>query len=352
MLRASLLAACALLGCRNPTVPRAEATAPLAGPAGSALATDASRDPRFDAELSGSPYPYPVSFFELESQRQKLRMAYLDVRPREPNGKTVLLLHGKNFGAFYWKTTIELLTSRGYRVVAPDQIGFGKSSKPQAYQFGFQALAENTRALLGSLGVARAHVVGHSMGGMLAVRYALTFPATVEQLVLVAPIGLEDWKRSGAKPRSVDEWYAAELKTTPDSIREYQKKAYYGGDWRPEYEQLIQLAAGSTQHVDYPKVAWCSALLYDMIWSQPVVYELPDLKAPTLLVIGLRDRTALGAAWSPPEIAAKLGDYGALGKRAHSAIPGSRLVELPGVGHLPQVESFSAYSAALTDFLR
>jgi pimeloyl-ACP methyl ester carboxylesterase len=353
MLRAPLLvlAACAFLGCRTPTLPRAETSSRPAAPAGSAAPTDAGNDPRFDAELSGSTYPYPVAFFELDSQRQKLRMAYLDVHPREPNGKTVLLLHGKNFGASYWRATIELLTSRGFRVVAPDQVGFGKSSKPQAYQFSFQALAENTRALLRSLGVERTHVVGHSMGGMLAARYALTFPDSVERLVLVAPIGLEDWKRSGAKPRSVDEWYAAELKATPDSIREYQKKAYYGGEWRPEYEQLIQLAAGSTRHVDYPKVAWCSALLYDMIWSQPIVYELPDLKAQTLLVIGLRDRTALGAAWSPPEVAAKLGDYGALGKRAQAAIPGSRLVELPGVGHLPQVESFSAYAAALTDFL-
>jgi pimeloyl-ACP methyl ester carboxylesterase len=99
-------------------------------------------------------------------------------------------------------------------------------------------------------------------------------------------------------------------------------------------------------------VAWCSALLYDMIWNQPVVYELGDLKAPTLLVIGLRDSTALGAAWSRPEVADKLGDYSKLGKRAHAAIPGSRLVELSAVGHLPQVEAFGDYSEALLTFLR
>lgn len=279
-------------------------------------------------------------------------MAYVDVRPREPNGQTVLLLHGKNFSAAHWRPTIELLTERGYRVVAPDQVGFGKSSKPQGYQFSFQALAENTRALLRSLGVERTSVVGHSMGGMLAARYALLYPANVHRLALVAPIGLEDWKRSGARPRSVDEWYQAELKATPQSIREYQKKAYYAGDWKPEYEDLIQLAAGSTQHADYPKVAWCSALVYDMIWNQPVLYELPDLKVPTLLLVGLRDRTALGAAWSAPDVAAQLGDYTELGKRAHAAIPGSRLVELPGVGHLPQVEAFPAYSSALLEHLR
>lgn len=278
-------------------------------------------------------------------------MAYLDVRPRTANGQTVVLLHGKNFSAAYWQPTIDLLSARGYRVIAPDQVGFGKSSKPSGYRFTFQALAQNTRALLSSLGIESSVVVGHSMGGMLAVRYALLYPTSVARLALVAPIGLEDWKRSGARPRSVDEWYEAELKATPDSIREYQKKAYYGGEWKPEYEALIRLAAGSTQHADYPKVAWCSALLYDMIWNEPVLYELPDLKVPTLLIIGLRDRTALGAAWSAPEVAAKLGDYTQLGKRTQAAIPGSRLVELPNVGHLPQVEAFAAYSDALSSFL-
>lgn len=339
-----LLSSCHSVAPLTKVPPAASAQAP-------AEVVSAEADPRFDAELSGSSYPFPVARLELKSQRQTLRMAYMDVKPSQANGKVVVLLHGKNFAAAYWRTTIDFLTARGYRVIAPDQIGFGKSSKPVAYQFSFQALAENTRALLDSLGVSRVSVVGHSMGGMLASRFSLMYPERVEKLVLVAPLGLEDWKRAGVKPRSVDEWYRAELKQTPESIREYQKKAYYAGEWKPEYEQLIQLAAGSTRHADYPKVAWCSALLYDMIWNQPVVDELPRLAVPTLLMIGLRDRTAVGAAWSAPELAQKLGDYTQLGKRAQAAIPGSRLLELPGVGHLPQVEAFDAYSRALSDFL-
>ncbi|HEY6077659.1 MAG TPA: alpha/beta hydrolase [Polyangiaceae bacterium] len=346
----TLLLAVGLLTACQAAPPRTEPPGAVRS-AASTLPPASSADARFDAELSGSSYPFPVKHFELTSQRQKLRMAYMDVQPSEANGKTVLLLHGKNFSAAYWQRTIELLSAKGMRVIAPDQIGFGKSSKPEAYQFSFQALAENTRALLAALGVERVSVVGHSMGGMLATRFALLYPAQVERLALVAPIGLEDWRRSGAKPRSVDEWYAAELKATPDSIREYQKQAYYAGQWKPEYEQLIQLAAGSTEHPDYPKVAWASARLSDMIWNEPILYELSELRPPTLLLIGLRDRTALGAAWSPPEIASKLGDYTQLGKRAHAAIPGSRLIELAGVGHLPQVEAFDAYARALTEFL-
>lgn len=354
MRRFAVLVVIFLAGCQRPgAAPEQSTNRPVNAAAASASVPNAKADARFDAELSASKYPYPVAHFEVTSQRQKLRLAYMDVRPSgTANAKTVLLLHGKNFTAAHWQKTIEVLAGQGYRVIAPDQVGFGKSSKPASYQFSFQALAENTRALLASLGVERVGVVGHSMGGMLAVRFALMYPSQVEKLALVAPLGLEDWKRAGVPPRAVDDWYAAELKATPDSIREYQKKSYYGGQWKPEYDELIQLAAGSTQHPDYPKVAWCSALLYDMIWNQPVVYELPDLKAPTLLVIGLRDRTAVGSAWASPEVAAKLGDYTQLGKRAHTAIPGSRLIELPGVGHLPQVEAFDAYSRAISDFLR
>jgi len=360
------VSACSTAPYRSPSSPSSPAAAsnPNAAPAPAAptpaslpsvpVAAAAARpqaDARYDAVLSGASYPFAVRYVELQTQRQQLRMAYMDVQPERPNGRSVLLLHGKNFAGFYWEPTVRRLLEQGFRVVVPDQIGFGKSSKPQAYQFSFQALAENTRALLAELHLERVVVVGHSMGGMLAVRFARLYPALTEKLVLVSPIGLEDWKR-WVPARSVDEWYAEELKATPDSIRDYQKQAYYAGKWQPEYESLIQYAAGMTQHPDYPQVAWCSALSYDMIFNQPVLYELHDLKTPTLLIIGLRDRTAIGRAWAPKEIAAKLGNYRELGKRAAAEIPGAKLVELEGVGHLPQVEAFDAYAKALLAFLK
>ncbi|HEV3193553.1 MAG TPA: alpha/beta hydrolase, partial [Polyangiaceae bacterium] len=120
---------------------------------------------------------------------------------------------------------------------------------------------------------------------------------------------------------------------------------------KPEYEHLIEIAAGVTQHPDYPKVAWASALTADMIFTQPVVYEFPLVKVPTLLIIGQRDRTAVGRAWATKDVAVKLGDYPALGRKTMGAIPGAKLVEISGAGHLPQVEAFDAYSRALAEFL-
>jgi pimeloyl-ACP methyl ester carboxylesterase len=262
----------------------------------------------------------------------------------------VVLLHGKNFTAANWGPTIDFLTRQGFRVIAPDQIGFGKSSKPGAYQYSFAQLAYNTRALLESLQLNRCSIVGHSMGGMVAVRFALQYPAATERLILVNPLGLEDYLVS-VPYRTIDDWFTDELKQTPESIREYQRASYYAGAWRPEYEAQIQQIAGFTQHPDYPRVAWVNALTYDMIFTQPVVSELPRLRVPTRLIIGTRDRTAPGRKFALPQSGAAMGNFAALGKRARDNIPGAQLVELPGVGHVPQVEAFDQFSDALLRFL-
>jgi pimeloyl-ACP methyl ester carboxylesterase len=144
----------------------------------------------YGGRLEGFDYPHPVNTFAFDSQGQTLEMAYMDVEPETPNGETVLLLHGKNYCAATWEATITALADAGFRVVAMDQIGFCKSSKPEHYQFTLYQLAANTRALLGSLGIEKTHVLGHSMGGMLAARYALMYPdATAQLLMLMAQRG-------------------------------------------------------------------------------------------------------------------------------------------------------------------
>ncbi|XXF76221.1 alpha/beta hydrolase [Myxococcaceae bacterium GXIMD 01537] len=311
---------------------------------------EASAGPSYDAELTTYPYPYEVRFHTVEAQGQKLRMAYMDVAPARPNGTTVVLLHGKNFSGAYWEDTLRALSERGFRVVVPDQIGFGKSSKPERFQFTFQALATHTRDLLDALRVERAAVVGHSMGGMLATRLVLMFPERFSGLVLVNPIGLEDWKRV-VPYRTIDDWYQSELKSTPESVREYMRVSYFDGQWKPEYDKLVRMQIGWLLGPDRERVAWNAALTYDMVFTQPVLYEFSDVRVPTLLIIGQRDRTALGRPWAPASVRESLGDYPALGRKAAAAIPGARLVELPGIGHVPQVEDFEHYLGALLQFL-
>jgi pimeloyl-ACP methyl ester carboxylesterase len=307
--------------------------------------------PAYGPELEGFSYPHTVHEFTFTSQGQSLHMAYMDVQPAKPNGRTVVLLHGKNFCSATWDGTINELTNAGYRVIAPDQIGFCKSSKPAAYQFSFQQLARNTHALLQSLGVERATIMGHSTGGMLAIRYALMYPQGTGQLVLVDPIGLEDWKAKGVPSLSVDDWYARELKTSADGIRRYEQATYYAGQWRDAYEPWVQMLAGMYRGPGKQQVAWDSALLYDMIYTQPVVYELGQLQMPTLLMIGDKDTTAIGKDAAPPDVRAKLGHYPELGKAAAAAIPHATLVEFPNLGHAPQIQDPDALHAALLDWL-
>lgn len=305
-------------------------------------------EPAYGPELEGFDYPAPVKQFNFTSQGVKLHMAYMDIAAQsKANGRTVVLMHGKNFCGATWKASMDALSGAGYRVVVPDQVGFCKSSKPQHYQYTFQQLAENTRALLESIGVKNATILGHSTGGMLATRYGLMFPQLTEQLVLVNPIGLEDWKALGVPSLGVDKWYGRELQTTAEKIRNYEKSTYYVNTWKPEYEPWVQMLAGMYRGKGKEIVAWNSALLYDMIYTQPVVYEFPLLKMPTLLLIGLKDTTAIGKDAAPEALRPKLGNYPELAQKTVKAIPQATLVTFPEMGHAPQMQDPKAFHEAL-----
>src|ERR1700733_5927797 len=313
--------------------------------------TSGADTPSYGPELQGFSYPYPVAQFDFSSQRQTLHMAYMDVRPKIANGRTVALLHGKNFCAATWQGTINVLAAAGYRVIAPDQIGFCKSSKPERYQYTFQQLARNTHALLASLGVKTAALIAHSTGGMIAVRYALMYPAETSQLVIVDPWGLEDWKAKGVPAISVDDWYARELKTNADGIRRYEQGTYYAGHWSADYEPWVQMLAGLNHGPDKERVAWNSALLYDMIFTQPVFYEFEHITVPTLLIIGDKDNTAIGKDFAPPIVQATLGHYPELAKSAAMRIKGAKLVEFSELGHAPQIQDPAAFHKVLLGWL-
>jgi pimeloyl-ACP methyl ester carboxylesterase len=304
-----------------------------------------------DAELSNYQYPYEVHFLTFKSQNNDLKMAYMDVKPKTSNGKTIMLLHGKNFNGAYWEKTAKDLSDKGFRVIIPDQIGFGKSSKPHSYQFSFSQLAENTKAILDDLKIDKLIVLGHSMGGMVATRFTLLYPEKVQKLILENPIGLEDYK-TFASYQTIDQAYQSELKNTAESYKNYQLKFYYDNKWKAEYQPWLDLIAGWTLHSDYPKVAWDAALTSDMIYNQPVCYEFKNIKVPTLLIIGTRDRTAIGKDRAPKELQPKMGRYQELGKKTQQQIVGSKLVEIENVGHLPHIEVYDKFWNALYTFIK
>jgi len=293
-------------------------------------------------------YPYPSDSITIEIESQQLTMSYMDVKPDVSSGRTVLLFHGKNFNGYYWKDVIEFLKASGYRVLVPDQIGWGKSSRANIH-YSFHLLALNNRRLLDTLGIEKVSVIGHSTGGMLAVRFALMYPERMEKLVLENPVGLEDY-RTFVPYQPTEALFIKELAATYDSYKRYQTTYY--PEWKPEYEQYVQTQAMDLNRADFKDIAWANALTFQMIYEQPVVYELRNITVPTLLVIGQFDRTIVGKDQLTEEAKQVYGQYPTLGKTAAGFINNSKLVELDNVGHIPHVQALADFQKAVENFLK
>lgn len=299
--------------------------------------------------LENVKYAYPVKFFPINAEGKQLKMAYMDVKPgKNANGKTVVLFHGKNFAGYYWTNVIKALTAKGYRVVVPDQIGFGKSSKAYIH-YSFHQLATWSKELLDSLNISKSVMLGHSMGGMLATRYALLFPERTEKLLLEDPIGLEDY-RSFIPYVNTEKQYQTELKATPESVRKYYQGSYFI-KWKPEYDELVRIAGGVSYSKEFPRYAKVAAMTYTMIFEQPVVHEFKNLKVPTVLFIGLEDKTIVGKGSLSPQQQAQHGQYRLLGKQTAAKIPGAKLIEFEKCGHIPHIEIPKTFAATLLENL-
>lgn len=288
------------------------------------------------------PYPFPTRYLPLSLYGQDVRMAFMDVAPLgAPNGHTVVVFHGNNFAGFYFGGIIEVLRKEGFRVVVPDQIGYGRSSKP-IIPYGLNDMARNTRLLLQSIKVERAMVIGHSMGGMVATRFATQYPGVVERLVLYNPIGLVD-QRFARPAGSVDEAYKQNLAATYQSVKAALVRyvAHNEAAWTPEFEQYARIRYAWTLGAEWPRLAMVQALLSQVIYQDPVVSDWPYIKAPTLLFGGAEDVLPGSAALFQERMAV-----------AAKTIPNARLHLLPGVGHVPHLEAPVQTYPPLVAFLK
>jgi pimeloyl-ACP methyl ester carboxylesterase len=290
------------------------------------------------------PYPYPSKYLDISVYEQDVRIAYMDVAPQgTPNGHTVLLLHGNNFGGFYFKAIIDGLTKEGFRVITPDQIGYGKSSKPIA-PYNFNSQARNTWRILQHEKIERVAVIGHSMGGMLAVRFATQFPKSVERVVVYNPIGLTDG-RFGRPMTPIDEGYRQNLKSDYQSIRSGLAR-YVAHDpkaWNAEFERYTRIRYSWTLSADWPRLAMVQALIGQMLYADPVVYDWAHLQVPTLAFGGAEDVLP--------------GTVKLFQERMHvlaKTVPnGNGHVHLiPGLGHVPHLEAPDRVLPPLVAFLK
>lgn len=313
-----------------------------------AAAWAADREP-YGIGLEGFQYPYPVQMLPVTHESEQLRMAYMDVPSQKPNGRIVVLLHGRNFPSSYWAPVIRTLADAGYRVVIPDQIGFGKSSKP-AGDLHFDSLARNTITLMDHLGITKFDVVAHSLGGMLGVRIARAYPDRVERLLLAAPIGLEDY-RLYVPPTPTERIIETEDKLTADGYRK-QLETNYALKLPPEQvTPFIDARFNIKGAADYPR--WLRAFVSSaqMIYREPVAHEIPLIGQPTLFVMGADDHNAPGKANAPEALRAKMGQNADLARALAAKMPNAKAEVVPDTGHLVFLEAPAKFDALMLGFL-
>ena len=148
---------------------------------------------------------------------------------------------------------------------------------------------------------------------------------------------------------SIDEQYANELKATYASLKKYQQSYY--PQWKPEYEPYVAAQFAALQIPDFRQATWASAVTYQMIYEQPVVYEFKNISQPTLIIIGQADRTIVGKNGLSKEAVAKHGQYPQLGKWLQSQVKGATLVPMENVGHIPHIQVPEDFKKAVLSFL-
>jgi pimeloyl-ACP methyl ester carboxylesterase len=243
-------------------------------------------------------------------------------------GSALLLLHAGISDRRMWDDAWPVLTAR-HRVIRPDLRGYGDTPLPDG-SFNWTA---DAAALLESLGVERAHVVGISMGAGVALDLALGRPALVDRLVLVAP-GLSGWDYAPEMDRFDEEENAALERGDLDAASWLNVRFWVDGPHRtesvvdPRIRQLVYEMQKRAFEVDNDDA--------QLEWLVPDRGDrLGEVRAPTLVVAGELDQP----------------DFVVIGRHMAERIPGARYELMRGVAHLPPMEAPDAFSRLVLDFL-
>jgi len=249
--------------------------------------------------------------------------------------ETVLLVMGLGGRAADWGTTFPALLAERYRVVRFDNRGVGQSPKvPGGYSLS--DLAKDATAVLDAVGAEQAHVVGISMGGMIAQLVALEHASRVDRLVLLATHfgGHEVEPPHTDAMRLFDPAAFLERGKDPASMMRYTLSVITAPGFAERAPQVVD------EMIEYVRLAPTHPAAF-MAQLQAIIgsdrsSRVSGIQKPTLVVHGLEDKLI------PP----------GNGRALASRIPGSELVLLEGVGHLPPIESPAELAARVDRFLR
>ena len=238
-----------------------------------------------------------------------------------------VLLHGLGSAGEAWQLQFEPLSGLGFRVVAPDVPGFGWSPWPGG-KVSIPRLAEFVARFMEGVGAAPAHVMGISMGGVIALQLALDYPDKVRSLVLVNAF-------ARLRPRSPGEWGYFLARALMVRLMGLEKQADLVARRifpRPEHEELRQVLK---RHILQANPRVYRAVM-GALFRFDVRDRLREIRVPTLVVTGEVDTTVA------PDLQEDLA----------RGIPNAQHVVIPGAGHAVIADSPDAFNRAITEFYR
>lgn len=292
--------------------------------------------------------PWPEGRLQLtEAQRTHDLPAPLGIHYVElnPSGEqTVIFVHGLGSNLKFWRYQLDTFAARGYRVIALDLPGYGKSDKPSSFPYTMEAMADVVREVARQKGIRRPILVGHSMGGQTALSFAIRHPDDLGALVLSAPAGFEEFSRSEK------EWFKKVF-----TVRFVKSTSEYGvwgavrranfQRWRPEFEWLIEERVRLVGSDEFERYAYANVKsVHGLADNDFVRTNLGKIRAPTLIVFGERDGLI-------PNPFLHGGRTSGIMEYGHANIAGSKLVPLSGCGHMVQMDCAEQYNAAVLAYL-
>ena len=272
-----------------------------------------------------------------------VRIHYVELNPQGSKG-TLVFVHGLGSYLKFWRYQLDHYAAAGWRVLALDMVGYGKSDKPASFPYTMEAMANVVHAFAKQTGADDPVLIGHSMGGQTALSYAIRYPDALRALVLTSPAGFEKFSRREKL------WFRDVF--TVALIRSASEESIWGSvrqgnfhQWKDEFAWLVEERVRVVNNGEFSRYAYANVKsVHGLSRNDFVRDNLADVKVPTLIVHGDRDRLIP----NPYMHGGTTRDIMAYG---HEGIAGSELVTLEGCGHTVQMDCSQAYNAAVDAFL-
>ena len=253
----------------------------------------------------------------------------------DPANPPMILLHGYTASVYVWRTAAPMLADAGFHVIAPDLIGFGYSEKPRQFEYSIAAQARMISRLMDRLGIGRAHLVGSSYGGAVALTLALDEPERVGKLVLSSAV-CNDEPKSHPILRLASLPLVGELITpfVSDSKMFLRKRMH--NTLAPANHHLIDTdRIDSIRRPLLAADAHHSLLATSRNWrAERIERDAHLIKPETLIIWGANDRVIPIAS----------------GRRLHKKIPEARMTVIRNCGHVPQEEKSEIFAGLISEF--